>query len=54
MKRKNKRRDGEFLEYQFSADDLDQFTGFVIKIVMSGTDEAHPVRLKDLRTIALA
>jgi len=47
-------RDGEFLEYQFSADDLDQFTGFVIKIVMSGTDEAHPVRLKDLRTIALA
>ena len=47
-------RDGEFLEYQFTADNLDQFTGFVIKIVMSGTDEAHPVKLKDLRAIALA
>jgi len=42
------------LEYQFSAENLDQFTGFAIKIVMSGTDEAHAVKLKDLRTIALA
>jgi len=47
-------RDGEFLEYQFTADNLDQFTGFVIKIVMSGTNEAYPVKLKDLRAIALA
>jgi len=47
-------RDNEFLEYQFSAENLDQFTGFVIKIVMNGTDEAHPVKLKDLRVIALA
>ena len=47
-------RDDEFLEYQFSAENLDQFTGFAIKIVMSGTDEAHAVKLKDLRTIALA
>jgi len=47
-------KDNEFLEYQFSAESLDQFTGFVIKIVMSGTDEAHPVKLKDLRAIALA
>lgn len=47
-------RDDEFLEYQFSADNLDQFTGFAIKIVMSGTDEAHAVKLKDLRAIALA
>ena len=47
-------RDGEFLEYQFSAENLDQFTGFAIKIVMNGTDEAYPVKLKDLRVIALA
>ena len=47
-------RDDEFLEYQFSAENLDQFTGFAIKIVMSGTDEAHAVKFKDLRTIALA
>jgi len=47
-------RDNEFLEYQFSVENLEQFTGFVIKIVMSGTNEARPVRLKDLRAIALA
>ena len=29
--------DGEFLEYQFTADDLSEFTGFVIKVVFSGT-----------------
>jgi len=46
--------DDEFLEYQFTADNLDQFTGFVIKIVMSSTNEAKPVRFKDLRVIALA
>jgi len=47
-------RDDEFLEYQFSVENLEQFTGFVIKIVMSGTNEARSVRLKDLRAIALA
>ena len=46
--------DGEFLEYQFTADELEQFTGFRIKIVMSGTNEAKAPRFKDLRTIALA
>lgn len=46
--------DDEFLEYQFTADDLDQFTGFAIKIVMSSTNEAKPVKFKDLRVIALA
>jgi hypothetical protein len=47
-------RDDEFVEYQYTADNLDQFTGFVIKIVMSGTNEAKPPRFKDLRVIALA
>jgi len=46
--------DNEFLEYQFTADNLDQFTGFAIKIVMSSTNEAKPVKFRDLRAIALA
>ena len=45
---------GEFLEYQFSIDNLSPFSGYQIKIVMSGTDEANPPEFKDLRTIALA
>jgi hypothetical protein len=46
--------DDEFLEYQFTADNLEQFNGFVIKIVMSGTNEARTPKFKDLRAIALA
>ena len=37
---------GEFLEYQFTADNLSEFTGFVIKVVFSGTNEAEAPRLK--------
>ena len=44
----------QFKEYQFSADDLDEFTGFKIKIVSSGTNEALAPRFKDFRTLALA
>ena len=40
--------------YQFTADDLQQFTGFTIKIVMLSTNECSPVRLRDLRILALA
>ena len=47
-------RDDEFREYQFSADNLDSFTGFSIKIVASGTNEAYAPRFKDLRVLALA
>ena len=43
-----------FSEYQFSVDNLEQFDGFVIKIVMISTNESYPVRLKDFRAIALA
>jgi len=46
--------ENEFSEYQFSTDDLDPFTGFRIKIVMSGTNEAFAPRFKDFRVIALA
>ena len=45
---------GQFSEYQFSVDNLEQFSGFVIKIVMISTNESYPVRLKDFRAIALA
>ena len=44
----------EFKEYQFTVDDLEEFIGYKIKIVFSGTNEAKSPRLKDLRTIALA
>ena len=44
----------EFKEYQFSVDNLEEFIGYKIKIVMSGTNEAKSPRFKDLRTIALA
>ena len=47
-------QDNEFKEYQFSIDNLEQFTGFRIKIVMSGTNEAKAPKFKDLRVIALA
>ena len=43
-----------FSEYQFSVDNLEQFSGFVIKIVMISTNESYPVRIKDFRAIALA
>ena len=45
---------GRFSDYQFTADDLEQFTGFVIKIVMISTNESFPVTLKDFRALALA
>jgi len=47
-------RKDEFREYQFTADNLDVFTAFSIKIVASGTDEANAPRFKDLRVLALA
>jgi len=50
----NASNDDQFLEYQFTADELEQFTGFAIKIVMSGTNEAYAPRFRDLRAIALA
>ena len=43
----------EFKEYQFTADNLPEFTGFSIKIVMSGTNQAQPPRIKELRAIAV-
>ena len=45
--------ENQYLEYEFTADNLDLFTGYTIKIVMSGNDQAHAPKIKDLRTIAL-
>ena len=45
---------GEYSEYQFTADNLDSFTGFSIKIVMTSTNESEVVKLKDFRALALA
>ena len=44
---------GQFLEYEFSANDLPEFIGFRIKIVMSSTDQANYPIINDLRTIAI-
>jgi len=44
--------DDEFLEYQYTADDIGLFTGYTIKIIMSGTNQAYPPRIKDFRSIA--
>jgi len=46
--------DGEYSEYVFSADNLDDFVGYTIKIMMSGTNQAYYPKITDLRTIALA
>ena len=43
----------QFLEYQFTADNLGEFTGYAIKIVMSGTNQAETPIIKELRTIAI-
>lgn len=47
-------QEGEFSEYNFTAENLEQFTGFIIKIVMNGTDESKPLLFKDIRVVALA
>ena len=46
--------DDEFSDYQFSVDELEQFSGFAIKIVMITTNESEAPRFRDFRAIALA
>ena len=45
--------DGEFLEYEFTVDNLDLFNGYGIKIVISSSNQAQAPRFTDLRIIAL-
>ena len=42
-----------FSEYKFTANDLPQFNGFMIKIIMTSTNQATPPRIKNFRAIAL-
>jgi len=44
----------DYLEYQFTADNLEQFTGYVIKIVCTTTNQSKIPSFRDIRTIALA
>ena len=44
----------EFREYQYSINDLEPYTGFVIKIVFNGTNQAEVPVLKNIRALALA
>ena len=45
---------GEVLEYSYHVDDLSEFSGFQLKVVFSGTNEARPPFFTDIRAIALA
>ena len=44
---------GQYLEYEFTANDLPDFSGYRIKIVMSSTNQANYPIIRDLRTLAL-
>jgi hypothetical protein len=43
-----------FFEQKFSVKDLDEFSSFAIKLVMTGTNPAFPPRITDMRCLALA
>ncbi len=43
----------DYQEYQYTADNIGEFTSFRIKIVMTGTNQAQPPKIKNLRTIAV-
>jgi hypothetical protein len=45
---------GEYLDYKFTANNLPKFTGFTIKVVLNGTNQAVVPKLKEFRAIALA
>jgi hypothetical protein len=44
----------EVLDYSYKVDNLAAFTGFMIKIIMAGKNQAKPPQIKDLSVIALA
>jgi len=46
--------DNIFNEYKYSANSINTFTAFQIKIVLKGTNSAYPPIVRDLRGIALA
>jgi len=46
--------ENQFIEYEFTVDDLPLFTGFQIKVDISSTNQAQPSELLDFRAIAVA
>jgi hypothetical protein len=44
----------DFVEREFTANDLSEFISFAIKIRMQGTNSTEPPRIKNIRAIALA
>ena len=50
----NLSRELNFRSLTFTVDNLPDFRYFSIKLVGSGTDQAHPPRVQDFRVIALA
>ena len=44
---------GEFLEYIYEVNDITEFSGFQIKVVLAGTNEARAPKFRDIRAIAL-
>ena len=44
----------EVLEYVYEVTDLPEFSGFQLKVVFSGSNEARAPFLRDIRAIALA
>ena len=48
----NRTRD-TFSEYKFTAENTAQFKSFMIKVVMTSTNQAKPPRIKNFRAIAL-
>jgi len=45
---------GQFLEHQFTANNLPQFSGYQIKVVVTSTNQAQSPSIRDFRVIALA
>ena len=46
--------DNQFLEYEYTAPNLEEFIAFTLKIVMSGSIQSRPPIFADIRAIALA
>jgi hypothetical protein len=44
---------GQFLDYEYTASNLGEFTGYTIKIVMFGSDQSRYPIFKDIRSIAV-
>ena len=42
-----------FSEYKFTAENTPQFNAFMLKVLMTSTNQAKPPRIKNFRSIAL-